>query len=446
MSASSRSALLLPLVSLLAIACRTGAPPARVAAREEPVQARPEPAPGADDAGRLYLRAWMQSRRGDADGALETLRALDARGWDIPLDGRDFPGLAEREEFRAIAARIAARAPATAHAAVAIRLPERGLVAEGIAVDPRDGTLYVGSIRLRKIVRVAPGGTATDVVPAAAGGLGRVLGLKVDSRRGLLWAAANHGDAPDGGARAGSRSGVYAFDLASGAPRRAATIDGAGHLLNDLAIADDGAVIVTDSEAGAVYRLDPDAAALAPVVPAGTFAYANGIAFAEGRLLVADAFGLWDVPVAGGAPRRLAGPAGFPLGGIDGLSAVGRTLVAVQNGLGTPRIVRLELAPGAERVVRAEVLEAGNPDWHTPTTGALDRGVFHYIGNSHVDGWKEAELDPAGMVETRIHRLEITIHAGAQPHHSSRPEAADRARGFRLTSGPARGAVGASTG
>uniref|UniRef100_UPI001F5719D2 SMP-30/gluconolactonase/LRE family protein n=1 Tax=Anaeromyxobacter sp. SG17 TaxID=2925405 RepID=UPI001F5719D2 len=390
--------------------CRTGgAPPARDAARPGPAGARPAQEPGADDPGRLYLRAWTQCGRGDPDGALETLRALDARGWDVPLDARDFAGLAGRDAFRDVAARIAARAPATHHAGVAFTLQERGLVAEGIAVDPRDGTLYVGSIRLRKIVRIAPGGAATDAVPAQAGGLGRVLGVKVDPRRGLLWAVANRGDAADGAAKTGSRSGVYAFDLASGATRRSVTLDGEGHLLNDLAVAEDGAVLVTDSEAGAVYRLDPGATALAPVVPPGTFTYANGIAFAEGRLLVADAFGLWDVPVAGGAPRRLAGPTGFPLGGIDGLSAQGRTLVAIQNGLGAPRIVRLELAPGAERVVRAGVVEAGNPRWHTPTTGALDRGVFHYIGNSHVDGWKEAELDPAGMEETRIHRLEIRL-------------------------------------
>lgn len=403
---TARVALLLSLA--VTLACRHAAPAPSSAATPAGAAAT------AADPGVLFIRAWSQNGGGDADAALATLRQVDALGWDVPLDPRDFPGLAERAEWRAIAERVAARAPRTSHAPVAFTLREPGLVAEGIAADPRDGTLYVGSIRLRKIVRVGPDGAVRDAVPAAAAGLGSVLGLKVDAERGLLWAVANRGDAGPGGARAGATSGVYAFDLETGALRRAVTIDGAGHLLNDLAIAAGGAVFVTDSEAGAVHRLDPGATSLAPVVAPGTFFYANGIAFAEGRLLVGDATGLWDVdPSGGAAPRRLAGPSTFPLGGIDGLCAQGRTLVAVQNGLGTPRIVRLELAPAAERVARAEVLEAANPQWHVPTTGALAGDAFVYIGNSHVDGWKDARLDPAGMVETRLHRLALA--PGGEP-------------------------------
>lgn len=399
MIATARAALLSILA--VALACRHGA----TAPSAEPVGTGFDASDA--DPGTLFLRAWTQNGRGDPDGALATLREVDARGWDVPLDPRDFAGLADRAEWRAIAERVAARAPRTAHAPVAVTLREPGLVAEGIAAHPSDGTLYVGSIRLRKIVRVAPDGTVRDVVPSATSGVGSVLGLKVDAERGLLWAAANRGDAGGGAGRAGTTSGVYAFDLETGAPVRAVRMDGAGHLLNDLALGSDGTLFVTDSEAGAVHRLDPGASSLAEVVAKGTFFYANGIAFAEGRLLVADALGLWEVNPRGGAPRRLAGPAGFPLGGIDGLSAQGRTLIAVQNGLGTPRIVRLELAAGAERVERASVLEAANPQWHVPTTGALAGGAFHYIGNSHVDGWKDATLDPAGMVETRLHRLDL---------------------------------------
>ncbi|WP_143828013.1 SMP-30/gluconolactonase/LRE family protein [Anaeromyxobacter sp. Fw109-5] len=407
MIATARAVLLLPL--FVTLACRHGT----TAPAADPAGTRLDASDA--DPGRLYVRAWSQNGGGDADGALATLRQLDARGWDVPLDPRDFPGLADRAEWRAIAERAAARAPRTAQAPVAVTLQEPGLVAEGIAADPRDGALYVGSIRLRKIVRVAPDGTVRDAVPSATGGLGRVLGLKIDAERGLLWAAANRGDAGTATGR-GTVSGVYAFDLETWAPVRAVTIDGAGHLLNDVALGADGTVFVTDSEAGAVYRLVPGASSLAEVVAEGTFVYANGIAFAEGRLLVADALGLWEVNPqgGGGAPRRLAGPPGFPLGGIDGLSAQGRTLVAVQNGLGTPRIVRLELAAGAGRVERAWVLEAANPLWHLPTTGALARGAFLYIGNSHVDGWKDSTIDPAGMVETRLHRLEIAVDEPAR--------------------------------
>lgn len=349
----------------------------------------------------LYREAWDANRRGDAAAALERLRRLDAEGWSVPFDPSDFPGLAEGAEFREVAARVAARQPATPHAPLAATLPERGLIAEGIAADARDGTLYVGSIRHRKILRVAAGGRVSDAVAPGAGGLGRVLGLKVDAAGGLLWAAANDRDAPS------PRGGVYAFDLATGALRRSAVVEGRGHLLNDLVVAEDGTVFVTDSEAGQVLRLDQGATTFAPLVEPGRFLYANGIALVDGRLVVADAVGLWDVPRQGGAARQLDGPARFPLGGIDGLAADGRTLLAVQNALGTPRIVRLVVAPAAARVVEASVLEAGNPGWHIPTTGALAGGAFFYIGNSHIDGWSDEKVAPSAMQETRIYRLPL---------------------------------------
>ncbi|ACL66922.1 conserved hypothetical protein [Anaeromyxobacter dehalogenans 2CP-1] len=352
------------------------------------------------DPGLPYLRAWLAAREGDADGALALLRSLDEAGWSNGMDPVDFPELAGRPELEALAARFAARVPRTPHAPLAATLSEPGLVAEGIAADPRDDALYVGSMRLRKIVRVDPGGSTRDLV---TGGVDQVLGIKVDAARGLLWAASlARADAATG---TPARTRLLAFDLATGAARRSAGLDGPGHMLNDLAVAEDGTVYVTDSEGGEVWRLDPGAAALVAAGGGRRWVYANGIAFAEGRLLVADATGLWDLPRDGGAPRRLRGPGRFPLTGIDGLSAAGRTLVAVQNGAGLPRIVRLELEPGAAGVRTAEVLETANPGWHVPTTGALLPGAFVYIGNSHVDGWKDGKLAPAGMEPTRIYRL-----------------------------------------
>ncbi|WP_059438812.1 SMP-30/gluconolactonase/LRE family protein, partial [Anaeromyxobacter sp. PSR-1] len=356
------------------------------------------------DPGLPYLRAWLAASQGDADGALALLRSLDEAGWSNGMDPADFPALADRPELKALAARFAARVPATPHAPLAATLAEPGLVAEGIAADPRDGALYVGSMRLRKIVRVDPGGAVRDLVPPGAG-LDQVLGIKVDAARGLLWAASFA--RADAAAGTPARTRLLAFDLATGAPRRSAGLDGPGHMLNDLAVGEDGTVYATDSEGGEVWRLDPGAAALVAAGGGRRWVYANGIAIADGRLLVADATGLWDLPRDGGAPRRLRGPGRFPLTGIDGLSAAGRTLVAVQNGAGTPRIIRLELEPGAAGVRTAEVLETANPGWRVPTTGALVPGAFVYIGNSHVDGWKDGKLAPAGMEPTRIYRLPL---------------------------------------
>lgn len=392
-------ALALGAALLLLPACRTAAPPAAPPAGAAPA----ESAAAADPSERL-VGAWRCASQGDVEGALRLFRELDAAGWDVPPEPADFPALAGNAEFAALCARIAARAPQTRLSEVAVTIPEEGLIAEGIAADPRDGALFVGSIAKRKIVRVSPSGSAADFASGAASGLGEVLGLKVDPARSLLWAVSNA--KADAAAGTADRSTLHAFDLATGAPRRTALVDGPKHLLNDLAVAADGSVFVTDSEAGSVLRLPPGGDRLLPYRE-GAFRYPNGLALLDGALLVCDALGLWALDGPDAPPRRLLAPGGFPLGGIDGLSVRGRTLVAVQNSLGAARIVRVDVAPSARAVLRAQVLEAGNPLWRIPTTGAIRGDEYLYIGNSALDAHRDGEVTPAGRVPTRLHRLKM---------------------------------------
>jgi len=386
----------LGIALLLLPACRTASPPAAPPSGTATAENTP-----ADPSERL-VGAWLRAGRGDAEGALRLFRELDAAGWDIPPETADFPALGESTEFAAIRARISARAPRTAFSDVAVTILEEGLIAEGIAADPKDGALYVGSIAKRKIVRVPASGAARDFASGKASGLGEVLGMKVDPARSLLWAVSN----VKAGAGEAARSNLQAFDLATGAPRVAVAIEEPKHLLNDLAVADDGSVFVTDSEAGSVFRLPPGGARLVPFRE-GAFTYPNGLVIVDGVLLVCDALGLWALDGDGAAPRPLLAPGAFPLGGIDGLSARGRTLVGVQNSLGAPRIVRFDVAPSARAVLRAEVLEAGNPLWRIPTTGVLRGDEYLYIGNSSLDARRDGEVTAEGRVPTRLHRLKI---------------------------------------
>jgi sugar lactone lactonase YvrE len=82
----------------------------------------------------------------------------------------------------------------------------------------------------------------------------------------------------------------------------------------------DGTVYLTDSARGSVYRIPPDRDVLERVVPAGTFAYPNGLALADDhQLYVADAIGFTRIDPDTGIARPLAAPPTLALGGIDGL-------------------------------------------------------------------------------------------------------------------------------
>jgi hypothetical protein len=53
------------------------------------------------------------------------------------------------------------------------------------------------------------------------------------------------------------------------------------------------------------------------------------------------------------------------------------------------------------------VLEAGNPLWRIPTTGAFRGDEYLYIGNSCLDARRDGEVTAEGRVPTRLHRLKI---------------------------------------
>lgn len=110
--------------------------------------------------------------------------------------------------------------------------------------------------------------------------------------------------------------------------------------LNDIAIAPDGTLYVTDSVAGAVWRVRPERDVFEPFVAAGT--------------------GIANIDPATGTITRLENAPRIPLGGIDGLLLEGHTLLAVQNGLGVPRLVAIELDQTATRATALTVLR--DPD------------------------------------------------------------------------------------
>lgn len=150
-------------------------------------------------------------------------------------------------------------------------------------------------------------------------------------------------------------------------------------------MAADGTVYLSDAEAPAIYRLKPGAQALEPWVGGREVTGPNGLALSANgdALYVADyAQGLLRIDLATAEAAVL--PAELPTVGIDGLARLGdRTLVAVQNGVVPPRILRIDLDAKGEGVAGAEVVELGRDDWDEPTLGCVARGDYYYVSNSH---------------------------------------------------------------
>jgi sugar lactone lactonase YvrE len=366
---------------------------------DEALKARP------DDQVLLLLRAAYTSEAKRVAEAIAFVEKLDATGWDVPFSPSDFKALHADPRFQELAARIAARAPKVHVSEPAFTIPGADFIPEGIAIDP-SGTFYVGSIRKRTILAFDRDGKSRTFVPAARDGLSSVLGIKVDAARGVLWATSFASDSMEGydPKTDKNRSELTAFALADGTTkRRIAFPTGEDpHLLNDLAIAADGTIYVTDSNAGAVWRVPADRDVFEPLVEPGSLAYPNGLVLAGTKLLVAHGTGIAIVDPTTGAFERMTAKPNVPLGGIDGLLLEGTTLIAVQNGLGVPRIVAIELAGTTPTSLR--VLE-NDPALEILTTAALFEGALYTVADAQLDAFGPDGLKPDRKLrESRIVR------------------------------------------
>ncbi len=394
---------------------------ARVAGGEASPEATPPPAGAAalrigrlekaleqspDNGGLMYELAVAEVGVGRHADAIRWLEKAESLGCDLDFAREPaFAPLKKFESYRELAHRSSLVTPARS-SALAFRIAEPDLVPEGIAYDPVSKSLYVGSLAKKKIVRLGPDGAAKDFVPSGRDGLWTVLGLKVDAKRRILWAA-SAADGREG--RAAGSSALFAFDLPSGALRSRHVLDGTPrkHLLNDLALTAGGDVFVTDSEAGAVHRLSSGGGSLEEWLPADTFTYPNGIALdpEQRRLYVADfAKGLSIVEIATKTVRPVSHPRGVTLHAIDGLSALPGSLVAIQNGPEMQRVARFFLDSTGDRVTGVRAIESRNPDFDTPTTGAVAGSDYYYLANSQLES-----LGEDGRVKSGVRLRDVLV-------------------------------------
>jgi len=256
---------------------------------------------------------------------------------------------------------------------------------ESVAFDPTSGNFYFGSMRKGKVIRCTAAGSCATFLT----GLGVVLGMKVQG--GGLWLLSN----------SEQESALIDVDIAGGHQVRKYAVSGAGHRFNDLAIAADGRIYLTDTPARAVWHLTDSAASLVKLP--GVFEAANGIALSpDSRLLYVSTYpdGLDVVDLKTGATRALGRPAGLCLASIDGLYFHRGALIAIQNGFMTPRVIRLMLTRDLRAIERFQVLERRHPLFDGITGGVISGGEFFYMAN--IQDEKKTGFDPITILKLRL--------------------------------------------
>jgi len=344
----------------------------------------------------VWARAVTAQMSADTDGvrnALESYAALGL-GRDLRTDAR-FAGYVPLPRFAAIVARHDSNRASLVRSRVIATLSDSTFWPEGMDYDPRTYRYYVASVRHRTIAEVADGRVRRELWPREQPGIGAVLGVRVDARRGVIWATLAGIPQMQGYSPADSTiAALVRVRIGDGAIERRWDLPPAalGHTLGDLAIGPLGDVFVTDSNEPVLYRLRPGAEALERIT-SPLFHSLQGIApVPNGNVAyVADySLGMLRVDLRTNGVTRLEDAPGSTSIGCDGIAWDRDAIIAVQNGVAPARVVRFVVDGSGRRIVRAEVVDRNIAIADEPTIGAVVGRQFVYVANSQWEKYTDA--------------------------------------------------------
>ena len=352
----------------------------------------------------LFNTACTLALTGDHDAAFDRLERIADMQFAVDLESSpSMDPLRGDPRFGALAEAMAAVSEPLERSDVAATIPDPTFLVEGVAVDPTSGELLVSSLYQRRIARVTPdGGLVPFTEPNE--NLWSMLGMVVDADAGNLWSITVAGPRMAGAATDEPlRSALVRFSLETGAElSRVPAPEGLeGSVLDSLAVADDGTVYVSDSGAGAVHRLTPGADSLEPFVPPGEFLSTQGLELsADGTILYAADYGRGvaavDTETGAVTTMDFDGPC---LLGIDGLERHGNDLIAIQNGIEPPRVVRIDLGADRRSIVAVEILERAHHLYREPTLGTVVGDDLLYVAASQ---WRSFDEDGRLLVDDLV--------------------------------------------
>jgi len=342
-------------------------------------------------------RVVMALRANDTTGAIG---ALDAYA-DIGL-GRDLArepatrDLFKAPAFMAVAARHEANRAPLIRGVPRVTLADSSFWPEGMDYDPRTGAYYLASIRHRTIAEWWPDGRVRELIPRGRAVLGAMLAVRVDTARGVLWATTSGIPQQAGFQPADSAvAALLRIRIADGTIERRWDLPVApgGRVLGDVAIGPRGDVYLSDSQSPELFRLGPGTDSLV-VMRHPLFRSLQGVAPSSNPAVVyvADySHGILRVDIGTKTVTRVADAPGSTTLGCDGIVFERSAIIAVQNGVIPPRVIRFTLDASGASFSRAEVLDR-NPAADEPTIGAIVGREFVYVANSQ---WEKH--DAAGV-------------------------------------------------
>jgi len=254
----------------------------------------------------------------------------------------------------------------------------------------KNGTLYFGSLGQDSVYRAAPNASKAEtwIMPKTSG-LQTVLGVLADEPAGVLWVCASAGGGR-GGAPVVGETAMKAFNLKDASLKASYPFPGNG-VCNDMAVAKDGTVYVTDTTGARVLRLKKGASALdvwaADPMLLGT---ADGVALLADGAVYVNSVGqgtLLRIPVKadGSAGPIVKLETSQPLTSPDGMRSVGSKTMLLVEGAGRLDEVTINGDKAEIKVLK---------DGLTGPTAVTLAGGMAYVTEARLNLRNDATKDP----------------------------------------------------
>jgi hypothetical protein len=352
-----------------------------------------------DRAAVLYFIAGSYSLLQEPHEAISRLQeCIAAKEGFEPSGDRVFAGLKTSPDFQKLVTQARGDFPVVTHAKLAFVFPEKDLIPEGLAYESLTDSFLMSSLHLKKIVRIPRDGREkySDFVASDRYHLLPVLGIRIDPNDQSIWSASWLDNGP---------TELLHFDKSGMLLGRFSPPGEAKHGLNDLVVLKDGTVYVTDTAGNLLFRFTPKDSAFHEVKLSRPLLMPNGIAVTDDGnfIYVADQLGVLRLEVFSDKSEEVSPGTHSTLAGADGLYWHKGSLIAVQNGIGSPRVATFQLAPDGLHVTKTTVLENRSAFSVLPTTGAIRGDDFYFMANSQLENLNgDRIMDPTLLEPVRV--------------------------------------------
>jgi sugar lactone lactonase YvrE len=281
---------------------------------------------------------------------------------------------------------------------------------EGIVYDRKTDRFFIGSAH-GEIWQIDKAGKVTPFISGT--GLREVYGMKVDESRRILWAV----------------TGVFPDLFVTGEPKKDVGIGGLHaynidqrkkvsevwlderpilHGFNDLAVANNGDVFITDTETSAVYRLVHGDKKFEVLVRNSKITFPNGIVLApdQKHLYIAHVEGVSRIDIMNGQVRKLAVPSNVSIHSMDGLAWDGKDLLGIQGSPYLSRVIRIRLNRGGTGVQEVRTISSRTPIGYSQTTGAIAGRNFFVVSGLQLVPSTSGQTQPRNA-PSRIVRIPL---------------------------------------